>query len=124
MEKTNKEIVKQFIDEVFNAWDLTGLEKFMLENYRQHSPGVKDGREGFKEFAKQFFTLQPHMHIMKMAGDEDLVFVFFKCTFAANNTAAKVCDIYRLEGGKLAEHWDVLQPISEDDPGENGNGHF
>ncbi len=68
--------------------------------------------------------MKPHMHICKIAEDGDMVFVFFKCTFAANNTAAKVCDIYRLEDGLLAEHWDVCQPISEDDAGASGNGHF
>jgi predicted SnoaL-like aldol condensation-catalyzing enzyme len=32
--------------------------------------------------------------------------------------------MYRLEDGKLAEHWDVLQQIDPDDPGASGNGHF
>ena len=123
MEKSNKEMVRQFIDEVFNAWDLSGLDRFMRDDYRQHSPGVKDGKEGFIEFAKQFFTMKPQMHVFKMAEDGDTVFVFFKCTFE-NGTAAKVCDIYRLEDGKLAEHWDVLQPIEEGDAGASGNGHF
>lgn len=123
MERSNKEIVKQFIDEVFNAWDLSGLDQFMRDDYRQHNPTVKNGKEGFKEFASFFFTLKPHMHICKMAEDGDMVFVFFKCTFE-NGAPAKVCDIYRLEDGKLAEHWDVVQSIEEDEAGENGNGHF
>lgn len=38
---------------------------------------------------------------------------------------SKVCDIYRLEDGKLAEHWDVVQPLPDpEDPGANGNGSF
>ena len=123
MERSNKEIVQQFIDEVFNAWDLSALDKFMRDDYRQHSPEVKNGKEGFKEFASKFFEIKPHMHVFKMAEDGDTVFVFFKCTFG-NGTAAKVCDIYRLEDGLLAEHWDVVQPIGADDEGANGNGHF
>lgn len=122
---TNKEIVLEFIDKVFNAWDLTDLDKYMRDDYRQHSPGAKDGKAGFIEFAKGFFTQKPHMHIFKIAQDDDMVFVFFKCTFAAKpDTTAKVCDIYRLKDGLLAEHWDVLQAIDPDDPGANGNGHF
>lgn len=123
MGKSNKEIIKEFIDTVFNAWDLSELDRFMREDYRQHSPEVKNGKEGFKEFAEHFFAMKPHMHVFKMAEDGDMVFVFFKCTFG-NGGAAKVCDIYRLEDGMLAEHWDVLQPIEEDDPGASGNGHF
>ena len=122
---TNKEIVLEFIDKVFNAWDLTDCDKYMKPDYRQHSPEVKDGRDGFKEFAQGFFQGKPHMHVFKIAEDGDMVFVFFKCTFEANpGTTAKVCDIYRLEDGMLAEHWDVLQPINPDDPGASGNGHF
>ena len=121
---TNKEIVSEFIDKVFNAWDLTECDRFMREDYIQHSPEVKNGRDGFKEFAENFFAMKPHMHVFKMAEDGDMVFVFFKCTFGGQENAAKVCDIYRLENGKLAEHWDVLQSIDPDDPGVNGNGHF
>ena len=121
---TNKEIVKEFIDKVFNAWDLTECDRFIREDYRQHSPEAKNGREGFKEFAKGFFSMKPHMHVYKMAEDGDLVFVFFKCTFGEGHATMKVCDIYRLEDGMLAEHWDVLQPIDPEEPGANGNGHF
>lgn len=125
MEKSNKEIVKQFIDEVFNAWDLSRLDAFMREDYRQHSREVKDGREGFKEFAQEFFKQKPYMDVFRMAEDDDMVFVFFKCIFGASGTAAKVCDIYRLQDGKLAEHWDVVQPLPDpDEKGMNGNGHF
>ena len=121
---TNKEIVMEFIDKVFNAWDLTECDRFMREDYKQHSPEVKNGRDGFKEFAEHFFAVKPHMHVFKIAEDGDMVFVFFKCTFEGQDKATKVCDIYRLEDGKLAEHWDVLQPIDPDDPGASGNGHF
>lgn len=46
---TNKEIVTEFIDKVFNAWELTDLNKYMREDYRQHSHGVKDGRDGIPQ---------------------------------------------------------------------------
>ena len=121
---TNKEIVSEFIDKVFNVWDLTECDRYMREDYIQHSPEVKNGRDGFKEFAEHFFAMKPHMHVFKMAEDGDMVFVFFKCTFGDQENAAKVCDIYRLEDGKLAEHWDVLQPINPNDLGASGNGHF
>lgn len=121
---SNKEIVLEFIDKVFNAWDLTDCDKYIKEDYRQHSPEVKDGREGFKEFAKHFFELKPHMNIQKIAEDGDMVFVFFQCDFRSNGGTAKVCDIYRLEDGMLAEHWDVIQRIDPAEPGASGNGHF
>lgn len=121
---TNKELVLEFYDKVFNAHDLSDLGRYMREDYRQHSPEVADGREGFRAFAEGFFQLDPHMTIMAAAEDGDRVFVFFRCDFRANGGSAKVCDIYRVEDGMLAEHWDVIQPISADDAFNNGNGHF
>lgn len=122
---TNKEIVLKFIDEVFNGHDLSRVSDYVREDYRQHSPEVKNGREGFIEFTEGFLKSDPTMHICKIGQDGDLVFVFFKCTFGNDEThAAKVVDIYRLEDGMLAEHWDVLQQIDPNDPGASGNGHF
>lgn len=106
----NAEIVKRFMEEVFNAHDLSKLDEYMRDDYMQHNPTAEDGKEGFKKFAAKFFTLKPHMEIVKMfENDNNEVAVFFKCTCEANGSINKVCDIYRLEDGKLAEHWDVVE---------------
>ena len=52
-----------------------------------------------------------------------IVAVFFKCSFNHGNPA-KVVDMYRLEDGKLAEHWDVVQALPDDDAKVNGRGSF
>lgn len=52
---TNKELVLEFYDKVFNGHDLSDLGRYMREDYRQHSPEVADGREGFRAFAEGFF---------------------------------------------------------------------
>ena len=105
---SNKEVVLKFYEEVFNGWDLTNLESYMREDYMQHNPIVEDGIEGFKKFANMFLAEKPHMEIKKVFENEDHVAVFFKCTLE-NGMVNKVVDIYRLEGGKLAEHWDVVE---------------
>lgn len=106
---TNREVVLKFYDEVFNGWDLTNLEDYMREDYMQHNPNVEDGITGFRKFAEKFLSMKPHMEIKKIFENEDHVAVFFKCTMGANGSVNKVVDIYRLEGGKLAEHWDVVE---------------
>jgi predicted SnoaL-like aldol condensation-catalyzing enzyme len=52
-----------------------------------------------------------------------MVYVFFKCTLA-NGIINKVCDIYRLENGKLAEHWDVVNHDVGNIICANGRGLF
>ena len=122
-EMDNKAIVRAFIEEVFNAWDVSNLDKFMREDYRQHNPGVEDGRAGFVKFCEFFFSKHPHMEIVHLIGDGDLVAVFFKCT--VDDGVNKVVDIYRLQDGKIAEHWDVVEHgIDPDAKGASGNGLF
>ena len=118
----NKEIVAKFYEEVFNAWDTSKLERYMKPDYRQHNPTVEDGRDGFARFCERFFTQHPKMEIVKLAEDGDTVMVFFKCT--VDSGVNKVCDIYRLEDGLLAEHWDVVQHIDPEMKPANGNGQF
>ena len=119
---TNKEIVAKFYDEVFNAWDTSKLDEYMLPTYKQHNPTVEDGRDGFARFCERFFAAHPKMEIVHMVEEGDLVMVFFKCTvdFGVN----KVCDIYRMENGMLAEHWDVVQHLDPNQVPANDNGQF
>ena len=106
----NIEVVTRFYDEVFNAHDVSKLDEFMRDDYMQHNATVADGKQGFIEFTDFFFTLEPKMEILKVfANDNDEVAVFFKCTCEANGMVNKVVDIYRLQDGLLAEHWDIVE---------------
>lgn len=120
---TNKELVLKFYDEVFNNRDISNLDEYMRTDYIQHNPTAPDGRDGFVEFTKFFFTLEPHMDIVSIGEDGDMVYVFFKCT-VKSGAVNKVCDIYRLEDGKLAEHWDVIEHDVQDVKPVHGNGIF
>ncbi len=121
---TNKEQALKLIDEVFNAHDLTKLDEYMREDYMQHSVEVKDGREGFREFAEKFFKTEPFMEVRKIfESDDNTVAVFFKCSFKGWHSA-KVVDMYRIEDGKLAEHWEVVQHPTEEAAVNNARGSF
>lgn len=120
--KSNKEIILEFYENVFNNWDLSELDAFMRDDYRQHSPEVADGKAGFIEFFKGFLAMKPHADIQKVIAEDDLVCIFFKCTFG-NGAEVKVFDLYRLEDGMLAEHWDCTMRIDGMEC-NNPNGHF
>lgn len=122
---TNTEIVIKFYEEVFNAWDVSKLDEYMRDDYIQHNPTVENGKEGFIRFTERFFAGKPHMEICKIfENDNNEVCVFFKCTMTVNGGVNKVADIYRLEDGKLAEHWDVVQHLDNPDESVNPNGNF
>ena len=122
---TNKERVLKFYDEVFNAHDLSRLDAYMRADYKQHSSAAADGREGFRAFAERFFRLDPHMDVYYAVAEGDLVVVYFSCTLG-NGTVNKVFDMYRMEDGMLAEHWDSVEHGIDVAAitAANGNGPF
>lgn len=119
---TNKERVLHFYDRVFGHWDLSELDTMMRDDYMQHSPEVEDGKAGFIKFFQHFLQNEPYAEIIKILEDGDMVCVFFRCTMK-NGTVAKVFDLYRLEDGLLAEHWDCTMNTAGIEI-HNSLGHF
>ena len=110
--RENIGIIRAFYDEVFNAHvnDRAVIDKFMRDDYTQHGDRIPDGKDAFIAMTDHFFTLRPKMEIKKIfANDNDEVAVFFKCICEANGSVNKVVDIFRLQDGRLAEHWDVVE---------------
>ena len=106
---SNKELIRTFYEEVFNNWDLSHLDDYMKDYYIQHNPMAESGKDGFIKFCDKFLAMKPHMEIRHIIEEGDLICVFFKCTMQANGMENKVFDLYRIEDGKLAEHWDCVE---------------
>ena len=120
---TKKELILKFYEEVFNQWDVSHIDDYMKDDYKQHNAMVPDGKAGFLEFCGKFLSMEPHMEIYHILEDKDLVCVFFKCTLA-NGMVNKVFDLYRIEDGKLAEHWDSVEHDVGKIAAVHGNGLF
>lgn len=112
---TNKEVVQAMYDEFFNAHDISAAEKYVREDYIQHNPGVGQGRAALMEGFAAKFEAEPtfHLEIKMMIEEDDKVAVYLKNVDPEGNTKARVVDIYRMQDGKLAEHWDVLMPVEK-----------
>lgn len=122
MKRTNKEVVEYFYERVFNAADMSELDDLMWDDYKQHSPEVEDGKEGFIKFFNGFLQGHPHTTTIKCLEDGDYVCMFFKCEMDGG-VVVKVFDLYRLRDGKLAEHWDCTMRV-DDMICNNPNGQF
>ena len=119
--QTNKSLVEQFCTTVFINHDLSNFERFLKEDYIQHNPDIAQGREGFRSFFEQTFKAMPDFKytLRKIIGEDDMVWIY--CTTTATHTTApwldvqpkgnklnfNVVDMFRIEDGKIAEHWDV-----------------
>lgn len=112
MEEKNKEVIRKFYQEFFNDHIVGSADKYVREDYIQHNPGVDQGRESLKSAFADKFVSDPEfrLDIKMLIAEKDMVAVYLKNVDPQGNTKCRVVDIYRLEDGMLAEHWDVLQP--------------
>jgi steroid delta-isomerase-like uncharacterized protein len=118
--KSNKEIVALFCEMVFNRHDLSTLDDLMHDDYIQHNADVPTGKEGFKQFFQATFKAIPDFKctIKKIIAEDDLVAVYSATSgthsgawigpvATGHKLSYDVVDIFRVQQGKIAEHWDV-----------------
>lgn len=116
----NRAIVTEFARLFYTQRDVAAaFEQFVVEDYLQHNPTIPDGRQPAVDMlVPKFTTPGATFEIQRILVDGDLALIHVKASFPGNPVAA-VADIYRLENGKVVEHWDVLQRM----PDEVANDH-
>ena len=118
----NKKAVLEFYEAGLNKKDFDAASKYFGPQYVQHNPGAPDGIEGFKTFVnflKEKFP-QSHSEIKKVFADGDHVILHVHAVREPGTRGRAIIDIFRLENGKIVEHWDVAQDIPEKMPHNNG----
>jgi predicted SnoaL-like aldol condensation-catalyzing enzyme len=108
IEETNKRLVLEAFDTLFNKRDYQAAERFWSPNYIQHSAHIPPGQEGLFNLIRSVPATLQYEPGLVLADDE---YVIVHGRFSGNGrSAARIAaDILRIEDGKLAEHWDVLQ---------------
>jgi predicted SnoaL-like aldol condensation-catalyzing enzyme len=112
----NKKIVREFYELAFNERKPEeAVSKYMGSYYRQHNPQAGDGAEPFIGFVHYFTQTFPDLHldIKRLIAEGDLVVTHSNITRHAGDRGMAVMDMFRLEDGKIVEHWDVVQDIPE-----------
>jgi predicted SnoaL-like aldol condensation-catalyzing enzyme len=117
-EEANKKIVLDFYDKAINQKDFEAASVHLGDKYIQHNPLATDGPEGLKNFLASAKQNIPNFRIefKRVFADGDYVIVHGHARAKPDDPADRgsaVIDIYRLENGKVVEHWDVMQPVPE-----------
>jgi predicted SnoaL-like aldol condensation-catalyzing enzyme len=104
----NKAIVLEAFDTLFNKRDYAAAERFWSDHYIQHSAHIPPGRDGLFNLVKSApATMRYENGLIFAEGDKLMLHGRF-----SGHAAPKpwiVLDIVRVEDGKLAEHWDVIE---------------
>jgi predicted SnoaL-like aldol condensation-catalyzing enzyme len=105
---SNKELVVKAITELFIERDLTAIDRYWTEEYLQRNPLFPSGREVIRQ---AFSNLPPDFRyeIGMVIAEGDLVAIHGRYS-GLGPEALIVVDIFRVEDGRIAEHWDVGQP--------------
>ena len=123
-EEQNKKIVMEFYDKAINQKDFEAASKYMGPRYTQHNPMAANGPAGLKDFIQILRTKYPgsHSEIIRVLADGDYVVLHVHAIRVPGTRGNAIIDIFKLENGKIVEHWDVSQEIPE--KAANANGMF
>ena len=104
----NKELVLNAFDTLFNKRDYKKAQEFWSETYVQHSAHIGPGRDGLFNLVRSSPDTLRYENAVILA-EGDYVMLHGRFTGTGQPRALIAADIVRMENGRLAEHWDVLQ---------------
>lgn len=124
--QSNKTLVKTFVEDILVNGKIDKLAGYFDgDNYIQHNPLIPDQLSGLGralgEWAKQGITMK-YDKIHKVIGEGNFVLVVSDGHLAGKHYS--FYDLFRMENGKIAEHWDVIEEIPAKEAWKNNNGKF
>ncbi|MFB4361791.1 ester cyclase [Pantoea sp. BS_8] len=113
VEEANRALVINFYNQFFNQHKVTEAARVVADDYRQHNPGVPNGKAPLVNFFSDFLSKNPQSkaRIVRSATDGDLVWLHVHSTNGEHDRGQAVTDIFRVKNGKIVEHWDVIQAV-------------
>ncbi len=122
--ENNKKLVETLVITVFQKHDFSKLDEIMRDDYIQHNEDTPQGKTGFRQFFEQIFEAMPDFSytLKKIVAEDDIVMTYSTTTgthegewlgnpATGNELNFDVVDIFRIENGKIAEHWDVADTL-------------
>ena len=121
-EEKNLKVVHDFYDVVINGQQYSRAGEFLDDKYIQHKPEVETGPQGVLDFVQSIYAQSPEhkARIVRSFADGDYVILHVHVMNGIEASNIAVMDIFRVENGKLMEHWDVASPVPETSKNDNG----
>ena len=124
--EVNKKLVKNFVNDILLGNNPNKITDYIsTEKYLQHNPNVADGLEGLgkalEELAKAGMPMKYTENHM-ILGEGNFVLSVSEGEFMKKHVS--FYDLFRIENGKIVEHWDTIEEIPEKSNWKNNNGKF
>lgn len=117
----NRAVVQDFARIFYTEKDVDrAFQTYVVADYIQHNPGIADGRQAAIDALKPMFSRpDAQFEVKRIIVDGDMAVIHLFGRGDPSTPGAAVADIYRLKGGKIVEHWDILQLM----PSKSANPH-
>ena len=124
--ESNKALVTDFVNTILVNGEMDKVASYFDgDNYIQHNPSVADGLSGLgaaiKAMAEQGVAMK-YNTVHNVIGEGNFVLTLSEGEFGGKPTS--YYDLFRVEDGKIAEHWDVIETIMPESERKNNNGKF
>ncbi len=125
--ESNKKLVAGFINDVLKGGKTDLVTTYINpKKYLQHNSGVADGLDGLGAaldyFAKNGLVMV-YDKVHKVLGEGNFVLTMSEGKFGKGDHVA-FYDLFRVEDGKIVEHWDIIETIPAKETWKNSNGKF
>ena len=124
--ETNKTLIRNLIDDVFMGAHPEKITEYIsTETYLQHNPAVADGLPALGEALEAMAKAGTPMVYTKthqILGEGNFVLSISEGEFMGENVA--FYDLFRIQEGKVVEHWDTVETIPPRSEWKNDNGKF
>jgi predicted SnoaL-like aldol condensation-catalyzing enzyme len=122
-QEKNKALVLEAFDTLFNKRDYAAAEKYWSPNYIQHSAHIEPGRDGLFNLIRNAPDTLRYEHQLIVA-ERDYVIIHGRFSGHGPPVPWIAADIVRIENGRFAEHWDVIQDEATREQSKSGNPMF
>ena len=115
--EANKKLVSDFYQAFFGDKDSTAIDKYIDDNIVQHSPLMHDGKAAMKDEFRPYISnpniTKTKADIKHIAAEGDKVWVMVRDVAPNGKVFARV-DIFKVENGKITEHWAVSEAVPKE----------
>ena len=110
-QQPNRRLVSEFVHEFYDQRDVRGaFERYVALDYIQHNPNIPDGREAaIVALTPLFANRDMHLEVRHVVVDGDMAVVHLLARESPTAREAAVADVFRIQAGKIVEHWDIIQ---------------
>jgi len=122
--EANKQFYRSYIEEMWNKRNPSAADRYLASTFIEHNPNLPPGLDGRKQFVASVLAgfSDYHAEIQDIVAEDDKVVArvlwtgtqdgpFLGRPATGNKLRFSTCDFFRIENGKFAEHWDVVDSL-------------